>query len=169
MYNSAADLVVKAWLNLYKQAPKITMLITIFILSVSIVVVYTVEQKQREKLEARRLQNESYVKQVESLEQVRNNLNALIKFVDSEKKQLELSERALTTMKSEHERLKPLVDADRKVINALFAAQEARNQDAQNKERWLGFGLGLIASLIASLLWAIIVYIVNRRNNAPNI
>jgi hypothetical protein len=67
-------------------------------------------------------------------------------------------------LKKEHEQLKPVVDADRKTIDALFSAQEARNQAAQNVERWIGFTLGVISSLVASFFWAVIAHARRRRS-----
>jgi len=90
-------------------------------------------------------------------------LEGLLQFVDSQREQLKKSENALTSMKHEHDKFKPLIEADRRIIDALFAAQEARNKDAQKQERWIGFGLGVFASLIASFVWALVYGLIKRK------
>jgi hypothetical protein len=90
----------------------------------------------------------------------------LLNFIEVEQRNLKVSEQALIALKREHEQLKPLVDSDRKTIDALFAAQEARNQAAQSTERWIGFGLGVGSSLVASLILAIISYTRRRSKDA---
>jgi sensor c-di-GMP phosphodiesterase-like protein len=153
-----AELLIIQWIKIYKKSPRVTAIVTL-IVSVAIVATVVIVGKQnQEALEVKRLQNLNYAKQVQSLDETRASLNALIEFVDNEKRQIELSQQALRSIKSEHERLKPLVETDRKVIESIFATQEARNQAAQGAERWIGFGLGVVASLIASFLWAGISY-----------
>jgi hypothetical protein len=87
----------------------------------------------------------------------------LIEFVDTEREQIEQTEWALVRMHDEHEKLISLVEGDRRVIDTLFAAQESRNQTSQTRERWIGFGLGVLASLISSFVYAISTYLVRRR------
>lgn len=166
-FESVAGILVREWVKLYDQWPKVTVAITLVVSVVGGAIAYFAEQHNQEAREARRLQNLNYATQVRSLDETRVNLNSLIAFVDSQKQQLEASHQALQTIKSEHERMKPLLESDRKVIDAIFAAQEARNQSAQSSERWIGFGLGVVASLVASLVWAIITYILRRKKYAP--
>jgi ABC-type multidrug transport system fused ATPase/permease subunit len=153
-----AEALVCEWIKLYKRSPKITVIATIVSVLLMGTGIYLADQRSREALELKRLQSLSYERQVKALDETRVNLRSLIEFVDNERRQLELSQQALQSIKSEQERLKPLVESDRKVIDAFFAAQEAQNQAAQSTERWTGFILGVLASLIASFVWAAIVY-----------
>jgi len=105
----------------------------------------------------------NYLAQAQKLEETRTNLHALLQFVEEERRSLAASEQALRSLKQEHEQLRPLVESDRKTIDALFAAQEARNQAAQSTERWIGFAFGVSSSLLASFIWAAASY-VRRRN-----
>ena len=104
-----------------------------------------------------------YAGQLEALDKAKTSIQSLGTFIDQQKKQLQLSQTAIDALKDEEKRLHPLVDADRKVIDAMFAVQEQRNQAAQSRERWIGFGFGVLASLIASVLYAFISVAVKRR------
>ncbi|SDW28646.1 hypothetical protein [Nitrosomonas oligotropha] len=167
--DSITETLVREWVKLYKEHPKLTVTITIVLGIVGGTVAYFTEQHNQEVREARRLENLDYANQVRSLDETRKNLNALIEFVDSQKQQLETSHQALQAIKSEHERMKPLLESDREVIDAIFAAQETRNQSAQSTERWIGFGLGVVASLIASFLWAAITYALRRNQSSSSV
>jgi septal ring factor EnvC (AmiA/AmiB activator) len=108
----------------------------------------------------------TYDAQIKSLDQTRASIEQLMQFIDTQRQQLAASQQALASMQSEEDRMKPLVAADRKVIDAIFAAQEGRNAAAQSHERWLGFAMGICTSLIATFLWSI-GSILHRRRNPP--
>ncbi|MES2026596.1 MAG: hypothetical protein V4448_13680 [Pseudomonadota bacterium] len=162
--DAAAEFAVREWIKLYRLFPRVTVLGTLFFTAIVATVIYFTEQKARVENEARRLENLSYATQVKKLEETRSNLQTLLQFIDDERKNLRTSEQALQNLKKEHEQLRPLVESDRKTIDALFAAQEARNQAAQSAERWIGIGLGIISSLAASFIWAMFSF-ARRRNN----
>ena len=104
--------------------------------------------------------------QARVLDETRRNLDSLVQFVESEKKRLQSSQIALDNLKNEHERIKPLLETDRKTLDALFAAQEARGQAALQTERWIGFGFGVVSSIVASLVLTFAAYIVRRLKSA---
>ncbi|MFY2643159.1 hypothetical protein ACOTDF_16515 [Achromobacter insuavis] len=163
LIDSAAELLVRKWQELYVRSPLLTVVVSlIFSLSAG-TIVYFVEQGSAEQREAKRLQNMNYSVQAQKLEETKSNLEALLLFVEDERNSLAASEQALRSLKREHEQLRPLVESDRKTIDALFAAQEARNQAAQSTERWIGFAFGIASSLLASFIWAVASY-VRRRN-----
>lgn len=163
MFEASAEIAVRQWLHIYRQSPKTTIGATIFGLAIGGTSIFFVTQRDQAIREARRLENQNYTKQIERLDDTKRNLQTLIEFVDSQRSQLRLSEQALQSLKSEHDRLKPVVDTDRRAIDALFAAQEARNQAALSTERWIGVGYGVLSSLVASFLWSLGAYIIRRR------
>lgn len=154
----AAQLLVQEWTKLYQRSPRTTVACTLVAVAVSGTAIYLTEQRSAAEREAKRLQSQSYVTQAQLLDETRTNLRALLNFVEDERRNLKTSEQSLLALKREHDQLRPLVESDRKAVDALFAAQEARNQAAQSTERWIGFGLGVLSSLIASLIWAIFAY-----------
>ena len=108
-----------------------------------------------------------YKSQIESLDRTKASIQSLLTFIDEQKKQVQTSQQAVEALKTEETLLHPLVTADRQVIDAMFAVQERRNQASQARERWIGFGMGVIASLMASILYAVISTILKRRRQEP--
>jgi hypothetical protein len=160
----AAELLVREWQKLYKRSPKATIAGTFLVLSIGAAAVFFAERNAVADRKAKLLQSQSYVTQAQLLDETRINLRALLRFIEDEQRNLKSSEQALLALRREHDQLKPLIDSDRKTIDALFAAQEARNQSAQVTERWIGFGLGVISSLVASLIWAIFSFVRRRKS-----
>jgi tetrahydromethanopterin S-methyltransferase subunit F len=163
--DAAAELLVREWLKLFRKAPNVTVVGTIFSIAVGIAGVYVADQVTKQEREEKRMQNLTYAKQAQKLDETRANIQALLEFVEDEKKQLQISQQVVQSLKAEHEKLKPIVDSDRKTIDALFSAQEARNQAALSSERWIGFIMGVVSSLVASLVWSIGMYLVRRRKS----
>lgn len=163
--NSAAEHLVREWQRFYAHSPRITVAITLIVLIAAGFLAYVTEQQAANHREAKRLESASYATQSQKLEDTKINLHALLQFVEDEKSRLAASEQALRSLKQEHEQLRPLVESNRKTIDAIFSAQESRNQTAQITERWIGFAMGVFSSLVASFIWAIISY-VRRRGRA---
>ena len=99
---------------------------------------------------------ESYSTQLESLENVEQSLVKLNEFVASQKQKLTESQNVINKLKDEHEKLKPIVEADRKVIDTVFALQEGRVKNKMWQDRAVSFFLGILASMIASLVFTLI-------------
>jgi hypothetical protein len=158
-----SEVIAAIWLKAYHRAPVLTIMITVLGLLGIGSSVYFIETHLQAQREAKRIENLNYTKQMETLNQVKESIEGLLEFVDAQREQIKLTEGALSSMKSEHEKLKPLIEADRRVIDAFFAAQEVRNQETQTKERWIGFGFGVIASMMASFLYQLISLIIKRR------
>ena len=110
-----------------------------------------------------------YTNKIESLNQTRDDLKSLIEFIDYEKDNLKTTEEALQSLRSEHNRLQKIIESDRKVIDAIFTAQEERNKITQNNERIFGFWIGVSSSLIATILWTGISWIISKRRNKQSV
>lgn len=108
---------------------------------------------------------QSYTDQLESLEMVQDGLVRLNEFVMSQKKKLTESQNVLNELKNEHEKLKPLVDADHKIIDTVFAIQEQREKNKIWLDRAVSFFLGILASMIASLLFTFIRTALEKKEN----
>jgi len=93
-----------------------------------------------------------YEKQLASLNDIEKSINTLGKFVRDQKKTLKASRTAVAELQQEHQKLRPVVEADRKVIDALFQLQAEKQQKSIWLDRALGFFLGIASSSIASLL-----------------
>lgn len=98
----------------------------------------------------------AYEKQIEVLDQVHRSIDNLKDFVTVQRKQLQEQQGVLEGLKDEREKLLPVVEADRQVVESLFRIQAERNLANVWKDYLIGFLLGILSSLIASLLWTLI-------------
>jgi len=98
----------------------------------------------------------SYSTQLEFLENIEQSLVRLNGFVALQKKKLTESQSVLDDLKDEHDKLKPIVEADRKIIDTVFALQEEREKNKIWLDRTISFFLGILASMIASLVFTLI-------------
>jgi hypothetical protein len=96
----------------------------------------------------------SFTKQIEQLDKVQKSLNTLSVFVSEQKKHLKQSQQTIENLKSEQEKLQPIIDADKKIVETLLSLQAEKNRSNIWGERLIGLFLGVAGSLIASLIWA---------------
>ncbi len=87
-------------------------------------------------------------------------------FVKEQQTSLKLTQETVESLKAEKEKLQPLVESDKKIVEGLFLAQEERNRSKAKKERWIGIGLGVIASIVASTIIMVVRYLFNRNKDA---
>lgn len=90
------------------------------------------------------------------LNDVEKSLKTLIQFVESQKKRLSEAESTINKLKAEKTKIEPLVKADRKSLDAIFALQEERSSRSLWTERFMGALLGVISSLLASVIYRLI-------------
>jgi len=93
--------------------------------------------------------------QLDQLDHTEDSLKALLSFVQNQRETTALNEQRIQQLENEKSRLEPLVNADKETVIALFTEQELRVSANASKERWFGFGLGILASIIASFAIAI--------------
>jgi hypothetical protein len=92
----------------------------------------------------------SYSVQLEALERVEESLGELSDFVGEQKEKLFDSQKIIEDLKEEHSKLRPVVEAERKTVDAVLALQEESSKRDMWLERVYGFFLGVISSLAAT-------------------
>jgi hypothetical protein len=95
---------------------------------------------------------DTFKSQLTKLEEMKKGLESAKFFIDSQKQSLLKAQNQLTELKTEKEKLKPLVQADRELVDAILKIQAKRTHSNTWYERFIGFGFGIAASLIASFL-----------------
>jgi hypothetical protein len=153
----------KEWVKLFKIKPYLTSALTAFLSVVMAVSMTYLDKVDREKREAKRLESQSYQQQLGQLNQTETNIRQLLEFVKTQKSTLRETEDTISALKTEKEKLEPLVDSDRAVVEAIFRVQEERTNANVWRERLVGFGFGILASLVASFLWFTISLLVKGR------
>lgn len=105
----------------------------------------------REKLRA---QNLTYERQLEVLDQVQSSISNLKDFVNTQRKQLQDQQAVLEELKSEKQKLQPVVEANKQTVEAIFRIQAERNRAKVWIERLIAFVLGVASSLVASAIYS---------------
>jgi hypothetical protein len=78
----------------------------------------------------------------------------LREFVIEQKESMKQSQQSLSELKAKQEQLKPIIEADQKTIEAIFALQAEKNKKNVWLERAIGFFIGIAGSLVASLIFS---------------
>lgn len=156
----------EVWIWAFGKAPKLTVVTSILVLMIIMGIGFYVGHQQKLKKEIGRKENLTYYTQIEQLDKTERNIKQLLEFIKQQRTQLKVTEDALLSLQSERDRLKPLVESDRKVVEGLFIEQEQRNQAIIHRERWIGFGLGILASVLASAIMLVVKYFIMKRKNA---
>ena len=103
--------------------------------------------------------------QLDKLDDIEKSLSELKFFIESQKTNLRESEARIMELNQEKEKLKPIIEADKKTIEALFLVQEERNRDKVWSERFIGAFFGILSSFIATLIFRLIF---TRKSNNGN-
>ncbi|MBV1928902.1 MAG: HNH endonuclease [Gammaproteobacteria bacterium] len=165
--NPAVESVAKLWIHAYIKSPAVTVIVSIVVSLAGALVAYQTESHRKTTVEAELSKNLEFKSQIEQLDETEKSLKTLLSFVSSQKDKMTQNEESIQKLEVEKQKLEPLVNADRATVEALFNAQEERAKSNASQERWIGFGLGILASIIASFVMVVGKYIiVSRRENS---
>jgi len=110
---------------------------------------YSIIQSRREDADP----FENYTVAIQNIENVGNQLSNLVDFLKQERERVEESRATLRLLQSEKSELEPVVVAQRDAVNAILSAYTRTTASKVWRERALGFASGLVASLVASLVF----------------
>ncbi|WP_321311503.1 HNH endonuclease signature motif containing protein [Halarcobacter sp.] len=165
--NPVVESAAKLWIHAFLKSPKITSISSIVSVIAVVLTIYQTEIIRKEKLEAKLSENLDFKSQIKELSETEKSLKTLLTFVSSQKQKVIIYEQNIQQLENEKQKLEPLVNADKATVEALFKVQEERAKENANKERWIGFGLGILASIIASFVMVIGRYFfVSRQENS---
>ena len=159
------EVLAKEWVKLFKLKPILTGIVTGIVAIILAGGITYLDKIDREKRENKRLESLDYQGQIKQLDEMEGNVTQLLEFVINQRKTLQETEDAISNLKVEKEKLQPLVDTDRAVVESIFRAQEERASSNIWRERSIGFGLGIVASLIASFIWFVVALLIKNRHN----
>lgn len=108
-----------------------------------------------------------YSEQMQQLEDTKKSLQGLIQFIEAEQKRAEETEKVVENLKEEHDKMKPVVEADRKVVDAVLSLQEERRSQNVWWDWSVGFVSGVVSSVVASLLVMAGVWLYTKRKVKP--
>lgn len=96
---------------------------------------------------------QSFQDQMRVLEDTQADLDHLLEFVEQQKAKLREQEAIVARLQEEENQLRPVVDADRKTVEAVLAAEAGRRRERVWLERLITLLLGVAGSLFAQSLY----------------
>lgn len=152
-FDAFAEAFVDFWVKSYKKSPQPTALIslvaTIGIASYLALSIYSSEKARTERLD----KPQSYSEQFDLLKNTEQNLNDLSVFISSKKNEIEVTKNLIMELETKKSELEPIVTANQKVVDAIFLQQRKEFEKTIWTERGISFGFGILASLIATIIW----------------
>lgn len=148
--SNIGPLVAKKWVESFGRAPLWTSTMTAAtgaLLAVAIFVLGDGDQDPPGK-------PPGFTEQLRTLDQTQASLDQLSRFIAAQRRNMEADQHTLAKLRRERESLEPLLKADQQTVAALLKAQERQAQENARRERWIGFGLGVLGSLLASAILA---------------
>ena len=124
----------------------------IAIVSALISIIIIVNQKEPPNVQTGSL----YTSQIQTLDGVERSLEKLTSFVRQQKQMIQEAQGTLEGLKNEQDKLKPLLEADRRVVESLLQIQAEKQNREIWSERATGFFIGIAASLVASFLFSFV-------------
>ena len=166
LLNLIFQYLAREWIKSFKKSPIITAILSVIVGIVASTGIYYADKANKQHREAARLESLNYQTQIQQLEQTEKGIKQLLSFIEVQKQNIRESEDAVSSLKKEQEALKPIVESNKAVIEAIFKAQDQRNQENVWRERWIGFAFGIAASLVASFIWFVVRLWVGERKQA---
>lgn len=152
-FHDAAEIFVDKWINWYRKYPKSTAATTIIIGFATLSFIGFLSWRDAQLNEARRREGLDYSSQITTLRETQKNLQELVEFTETQQREIEATEKLLQSLETRREQIQPLIEAEEEIIEALFSEQESREQQVVWVERSISFGLGVLASLLATVIW----------------
>jgi len=164
-FDKFSEQFVDFWIARYKEDSKRTTavsVVVIVILAVTLgVSIYNSEQARK----SNQASAQDFKEQYALLRTTKENLTDLKKFILSKKQEIAVTEDLLNRLEKKRAEIEPIVTANQEVVDALFAQQRKELEKEIWLERGVSFGLGILASLIASVIWHFVGRLRKRGNN----
>jgi DNA repair exonuclease SbcCD ATPase subunit len=164
MINDIMYLLAKRWVEFFLKKPLHTSIVTFIFAAAFTTAALYITEADRKAQESKRLENNNYQAQLKQLSETEKNIQQLLTFVKTQQITLRETEDSIAKLRSEKEKLQPLVELDRAAIETIFRSQEERANASVWRERFIGFAIGIVASLIASFIWSITTILIKRKS-----
>lgn len=145
-----ADLIAES----YKKKPGLTIFGIFFGITMVAIAVFTATYL--EKRDFQKTAPKEISEQLVELEKFDEGLKKLTAFITIQKQQLAEKQKLISDLENKRTELEPIVNSQSEVVEAIFKAQEQRAQKSKWFDLALGFALGILGSLIASVIFKLI-------------
>jgi hypothetical protein len=144
------------WFRAFIKNKWLTSVITIVLfVSLTITITYF-ENKEAAKIEQAKKESLELGNRINDLEKMEESLKSLITFIDNQKNAIIQTKQSIQELQKQKVELEPIILSQKETVEAIFREQDKRNFEYRLIERFIGFGLGVIASIIASILYGLI-------------
>lgn len=153
-FDRFSEKLVDLWVSLYKRNRRQTLKFTyaaVVIAVISISVAIYMESQSAEVFKP--ASGGGVEEQIALLKETEGNLVRLEAFIGEKQAEIVATQELLKGLERRRAEIEPLLSANQEVVNAMFAYQQQEIAKSAWKERGIGFGLGILASLIASVIW----------------
>jgi uncharacterized membrane protein YeaQ/YmgE (transglycosylase-associated protein family) len=141
------------WYEFFQKSKIWTSVITAIIGLVASLSINYLDQKQDALQKNNEIENLDIVTQIDNLNVVEDNLENLLDFIKHQRTSLRTTESKIEALTNEKNQLEPIVNTNREVIQAIFQQQEENQRKGVYIERLIGFGLGILGSVVASIIF----------------
>lgn len=152
-FDKFSEQFVDFWIARYKKNARTTSVVSIVAIAIGAlslgISIYNSEKTRISKQENVRGFEDQYA----LLRTTQENLTNLENFISNKKQEILITENLLTNLEKQKAEIEPIVTANQEVVDALFAQQRKELEKGLWKERGISFGLGIFASLFASVIW----------------
>lgn len=118
-----------------------------------IAVVTFLISKESERREHQLEAMSDYSVQIDNLHETQRSIQELMSFVNQQQVRIDETEKLLAELERRKDEPQPIVEANQESVDALFAEQESRLSSQMWWDRFYGFLSGIVASLIATVVW----------------
>src|SRR5690554_6325750 len=152
-FDTFAELFVDFWVRAYKKSPRPTAIISAVGLVIGVrgigSTIYFSEIDRKQRLQ----QPQSFNEQIELLQATERNLNDLSSFIANKNNEIETTRSLIKGLEEKKSQLEPIVNAHQETVDAIFEQQRREFEKDIWLERAISFGFGILASLIATVIW----------------
>jgi hypothetical protein len=141
------------WYEFFEKSRVWTSVITAIVGILGALTIYYLDYKTDSAKRNNEIENLDIVKQIDNLNAVENNLENLLSFIQHQRTSLRTTESKIESLKKEKNELEPIVNTNREVIQAIFQQQEESKRKSIYLERLIGFGIGVLGSIVASIIF----------------
>jgi len=167
-FDAFAEAFVDFWVKSYKKSPQPTTIISslgvIVAITGLVVSIYSSEKARMQRFE----KPQSYSEQFALLKSTEKNLNDLSAFISSKKSEIETTKTLIQDLETKKSELEPIVTANQEIVDAIFLQQRKEIEKTIWVERGISFALGILASLIATLIWHFVGRFKKEKSNKAN-
>jgi DNA-directed RNA polymerase subunit RPC12/RpoP len=152
-FDKFSEQFVDYWISQYRKNARTTMISSVISLVLASAAVGIGIYTSQERLGQQPPRAQEFKEQYVLLRTTQQNLNDLEHFISSKKNEMEATQSLLGDLEAQRAAIEPIVQANQELVNAMFAQQRRDSAKFVLRERLIGVALGVLASLIASVIW----------------